>query len=115
MRGNKQGLRNLKIGSALWKSIKEFMLTTYVHAYHYLVDADRRLPEKLMWMSLHITTIAMAIAVVTSAWARFTENPTITTLETQHFSIYEINFPAIAICPNNKLSKKFVMNYASYL
>lgn len=112
---NKPLLKRLKVGSALWKSIKEFLLTTYVHSYHYLADLDRRLPEKLMWLVLHFFMLFTAINIVLIAWSRFTDNPTITTLESQHYSIYNLPFPAIAICPINKLSKKSVDTYAEYL
>lgn len=107
--------KKLKIGHALWKSVKEFLLTTYVHAYHYMVDADRHLPEKVMWIVIHFIMLFMAINIVTIAWGRFTDNPTITTLESQHFSIYNLPYPGIAICPNNKLSRESVDKYADYL
>lgn len=107
--------KQLKIGHALWKSIKEFLLTTYVHAYHYLAESDRSVPEKLMWLGIHSTTIVCSIAVVMSAWSRFTDNPTITTLESQHHSIYKIYFPAIGICQNNKISRTYATKYAEYL
>jgi hypothetical protein len=108
-------LKRLKIGNALWKSTKEFLLTTYVHAYHYLADADRHVPEKVMWGIFHLITLFSAINIVKIAWGRFTDNPTITTLESQHFSIYELPFPALAICPNNKMSNQSVDEYAEYL
>lgn len=108
-------LRRLKIGTALWKSIKEFMLTTYMHSYHYLADADRKIPEKIMWLCLHGTTLTLAINVVMIAWSRFTDNPTITQLESQHYSIYNIPFPAIAVCPTAKMSKSKAEQYADFL
>jgi amiloride-sensitive sodium channel len=116
MKINKKSLfKRLAIARALWKSIREFLSTTYVHAYHYLVDIDRRLPEKIMWSIFHLIMLSASMNIVLIAWSRFTDNPTITTLESQHYSIYNLNFPAIAICPNNKLSRKAVEEYADYL
>lgn len=109
------GIKRLKIGPALWKSVKEFLSKTYVHAYHYLADEDRKVPEKIMWFILHVTMLTIAINVVLFAWSRFTDNPTITTLENQHYSIYNIPFPAIGVCLNNKLSKTKVEEYADNL
>lgn len=108
-------LKRLKVGQAFWKSLKEFLLRTYVHAYHYLADADRKTPEKCMWLILHITMMTIALNIVMIAWSRFTDNPTITTLESQHYSIYNILFPAIGICVNNKLSNSSVDDYAEEL
>lgn len=49
------------------------------------------------------------------AWGRFTDNPTITTLESQQYSVLDIPFPAVAICSNNKISKSAADQYAQYL
>lgn len=49
------------------------------------------------------------------AWGRFTDNPTITTLESQHYSVLDIPFPAVAICSNNKISKNAADQYTQYL
>ncbi|KAG5683718.1 hypothetical protein PVAND_012983 [Polypedilum vanderplanki] len=108
-------LKRLKIGHALWKSVKEFLLTTYVHSYHYLADAEGGIPEKVMWLIVHFITLFSAINIVTIAWGHFTDNPTITTLESQHYSIYNLPFPALAICSNNKLSNESIYEYADYL
>jgi hypothetical protein len=108
-------LKKLKVGTALWKSVKEFLLTTYMHSYHYLADADRKIPEKIMWCILHGTTLTLAINVVMIAWARFTENPTITMLDSQHHSIYNLPFPGIAICPTAKMIKSKAEQYADFL
>lgn len=108
-------LRRLKVWPAFWKSIKEFLSTTYMHSYHYLADIDRKTPEKLMWLALHITMLTIALNVVMIAWSRFTDNPTITTLESQHHSIYSIPFPGIAVCPTAKISKIRAEEYADFL
>lgn len=49
------------------------------------------------------------------AWGRFTDNPTITTLESQQYSVLDIPFPAVAVCSNNKISKSAADQYAQYL
>lgn len=49
------------------------------------------------------------------AWGRFTDNPTITTLESQQYSVLDIPFPAVAICSNNKISRSAADQYAQYL
>lgn len=49
------------------------------------------------------------------AWGRFTDNPTITTLESQHYDVMDIPFPAVAVCNNNKISRSAADQYAQYL
>jgi amiloride-sensitive sodium channel len=68
-----------------------------------------------MWIILHMGMTVSAIYIVLFAWSRFTDNPTITTLESQHYSIYNLNFPAVSICSNNKISKKYAEEYAEFL
>lgn len=108
-------LKQLKISRALVKSFKEFLAKTLVHAYHYLVEPNRHIAERLMWITIHGTMTISAIYIVLFAWSRFTDNPTITTLESQHYSIFNLNFPAVAICSNNKISRAYVEKYADYL
>lgn len=43
------------------------------------------------------------------------DNPTITTLESQSHSVYELQFPGVAICQSNKISKRYAEAYADYL
>lgn len=128
-------MKRLKIARALLKSIKEFMSKTPVHAYHYLVEPNRHIAERLMWIVLHSTMTVSAIYIVINlfvqtnctgvkfinysqvlfAWARFTDNPTITTLESQHYSVFGLDFPAVGICSNNKISRARAEEYADFL
>jgi acid-sensing ion channel, other len=108
-------MQRLKIARALGKSLKEFLSKTAVHSYHYLVEPNRHKVEKGMWIILHCIMSIAAIYIVLFAWSRFTDNPTITTLETQHHSIYNLDFPAVAICSNNKISRTYAENYADFL
>lgn len=87
--------KQLKVARALAKSFKEFLAKTFVHSYHYLVEPNRHVAEKIMWGALHFTMTIVAIYIVLFAWARFTDNPTITTLESQQFSVFEQDFPGI--------------------
>lgn len=45
----------------------------------------------------------------------FSANPTFTSLESVNYPIHEIDFPAVAICPVNKISKKAALAYATEL
>lgn len=109
------GMKRLKFARPLGKSIKEFLSKTAVHSYHYLVEPNRHAAEKTMWIILHMTMSVSAIYIVLFAWSRFTDNPTITTLESQQYSIFGLDFPAVAICSNNKISRIYAENYADFL
>lgn len=108
-------MKKLNISQTFVKSFKEFLSKSDIHSYHYVVEPDRHILERLMWMVLHIVMTIISIYLVLFAWSRFTENPTVTNLESQHYSIYNLKFPAVAICPNNKISKSYAEEYADYL
>ena len=108
-------MKRLKVARAFGKSFKEFLTKTSVHAYHYLVEPNRNSIEKSMWIIIHLAMSISAIYIVLFAWSRFTANPTITTLESQHHSIFDLDYPAIAICSNNKISRTYAENYADFL
>lgn len=108
-------MKRLKFATAFAKSLKEFFAKTSVHAYHYLVEPNRLAVEKAMWIILHMTLSVTAVYLVLYAWSRFTDNPTITTLESQHHSVFNLDYPAVAICSNNKISRTYAENYADFL
>jgi hypothetical protein len=128
-------LKRLAFSKAIFKSFKEFLSKTAVHAYHRLVEPDRHWLEKSLWIVVHCFMLITSIYIVMFAWSRFTglnkgdemwkfeykifflltDNPTITTLESQHYSIFNLNFPGVAICSSNKISKLSAEAYADYL
>lgn len=128
-------LKRLAFSKAILKAFKEFLSKTAVHAYHRVVEPGRHWLEKLLWIIVHCFMLMTSVYIVMFAWSRFTgwirwwnesnsngkfslisiDNPTITTLESQHHSIYNLEFPGIAICSSNKISKQSAMAYADYL
>lgn len=107
--------KRIKLGKAASKSFREFLDKTYVHGCRYLVEPLRPVGEKVMWAAVLLTMVVASTYIVLFAWARFTENPTITTLESQHYSIFGLEFPAVAICPINKISRTYAEQYAERL
>lgn len=46
-----------------------------------------------------------AIVLMVLAWRRFQTTPTITTVETINYPIWNLEFPAVTVCSNNKVYK----------
>lgn len=46
------------------------------------------------------------------AFDGFVAKPTVTSLESVNYPNRDIEFPAVAVCPVNKISKKAAMDYA---
>ncbi|XP_050072210.1 pickpocket protein 28-like [Anopheles maculipalpis] len=85
------------------------------HCYRQLAQKDRSVWERLFWLLMLILEAATLVAIIISAWGKFTANPLITTL---HDTIYPINlvpFPAISLCNNNRISRTAALRYARQL
>ncbi|XP_049862803.1 sodium channel protein Nach-like [Schistocerca gregaria] len=73
--------------------------------------------SKFMWLTVIGLSIITAAYMVNVAWYLSERHPTLTTLETDHYPIWNIPFPAITICNTNQvlrsraleLSKKMVL------
>lgn len=48
-------------------------------------------------------------------WQAYSKNAVIVTTESNNFHIYEVNFPGVAVCNINKISKKKAIEFAEYL
>lgn len=57
--------------------------------------------------------VLFATYVCSTVLMTFLEDPTVTTLDLQEYTIYEAPFPSVAVCSNNKFSRKALQAYAS--
>jgi amiloride-sensitive sodium channel len=48
-------------------------------------------------------------------WLRFLESPTVTNVETTTYPIWNIPFPAVTLCNNNKVYQTAAMKLAANL
>lgn len=67
---------------------------------------------RLLWYAIQICALASAGYIFLYAFDGFVAKPTFTSLESVNYPIREIDFPAVAVCPVNKISKKAALNYA---
>ncbi|XP_065089501.1 pickpocket protein 28 [Ochlerotatus camptorhynchus] len=92
----------------LWENI-----TT--HCYRHMVQVDRSIWERLMWLLILIVETCALVAILNSAWDSFTSNPLITTLHDTLYPIKNVPFPAISLCNNNRISRSAATSYAEEL
>ncbi|XP_055585368.1 pickpocket protein 28 [Uranotaenia lowii] len=89
--------------------------TITTHCYRQLVQKDRSIWERLMWLGIIIIETIALVTILISAWNSFTENPLITTLHDTLYPIRHVPFPAISLCNNNRISRKAAIRYAEEL
>lgn len=57
----------------------------------------------IIWSSATVMGAVFAIVLMGLVWDRFQTTPTITTVETNNYPIWNVPFPAITICNINKV------------
>lgn len=67
---------------------------------------------RLLWYAIQLCAIFGAGYIFLHTFDGFVSKPTFTSLEKVDYPIHEIDFPAVAVCPVNKISKRAAMNYA---
>ncbi|XP_049536943.1 pickpocket protein 28-like [Anopheles darlingi] len=85
------------------------------HCYKQLANAERSIWERLFWLLALILEAATLVAIIVSAWGKFTANPLITTLHDTIYPIEHVPFPAISLCNNNRISRTAALRYAETL
>ncbi|XP_037932263.1 pickpocket protein 11, partial [Teleopsis dalmanni] len=96
---------------AFVKTSVEFFQKTSLNGFGLLYYIRRRKYQRLFWFLFILMGIGFATYVVLVTLLNFLHDPTVTELESQNYPIWQIPFPAIAICSVNKLSLFAVRNY----
>lgn len=68
-----------------------------------------------MWIIIHMVGASFLGVIIYRAWEDFTISPLVTTLHDTLYPSSEVPFPAVAICNNNRISKRAAIKYAEYL
>ncbi|XP_005178987.2 pickpocket protein 11-like [Musca domestica] len=67
---------------------------------------------RLFWFMFILMGISFAIFVCMSTMSSFLADPTVTTLDPQEHSVWDVPFPSIAVCSHNKLSRSAMRQFA---
>lgn len=59
----------------------------------------------MVWIVVCTLSLIFAVALMLLVYQRFRTTPTITTIETNNFPIWNVNFPAVTICDINKVHR----------
>lgn len=87
-------------------SVRQLLL--FNHIYLWCISCWHR----LFWYGIQLCALAASGYIFVYAFDVFSAKPTFTTLESVNYPVSELDFPAIAVCPVNKISKKAALEYA---
>lgn len=70
---------------------------------------------RLVWCAVCIVCISVAIVMMKIVWLRYKGSPTVTSVDTTNYPVWNIPFPAVTLCDNNKVYRPAAMKLAANL
>jgi len=67
------------------------------------VSSDRPIVHRTLWTVMCALGLAAAFVLINKVWTQYSTSPTITSVESTHFPIWNIPFPAVTVCQVNKV------------
>ena len=58
-----------------------------------------------MWVIIQVLATWGVVFIILDVWKEYINSPTVTTVDSTSHPIWEVPFPAVAICNINKISK----------
>lgn len=75
----------------------------------------RVLSNSCVWFLVIAATVCFAVCISMHSWALYTENPTVTSLQSQRYPVWMVPFPTVSVCSINRISRQAAKQYAAEL
>ncbi|KMZ05691.1 sodium channel protein Nach [Drosophila simulans] len=112
---NSKGQRKESLGSAFCLDMADLVRNISLQGYNKLLSPDLTLGQRLIWLLVHMATTVSLIVVLSLTWEQFVAQSFVTNLKDPLFPVENVPFPAVSICPNNRISRQAVIRYAEEL
>ncbi|XP_033609232.1 sodium channel protein Nach [Cryptotermes secundus] len=100
---SKQGKVTGKCSCSVKKYLIDFCKATSFHGLKYITEERRHWIERTLWTFMCTIGLAGATILINKVWTQYSTSPTITSVESTHFPIWNIPFPAVTVCQVNKV------------
>ncbi|XP_016998945.2 sodium channel protein Nach [Drosophila takahashii] len=110
-----KSLRKTSLGSAFCLDMADLLRNISLQGYNKLLSPDLTLGQRLIWLLLHMTTTISLVVVLSLTWEQFVAQSFVTNLKDPLYPVENVPFPAVSICPNNRISRQAVIKYAEEL
>jgi amiloride-sensitive sodium channel len=70
-------------------------------------------PYRILWATVLLASLVAAIIIVSIEWDNNDTNPTLIAMDTSHYPIWNIDFPAVTICGLNRIRKSRALSMSS--
>jgi len=81
----------------------------YFFACRYVLDNERNVVSRLIWLALVLAGIALALFQIQERITYYSENPTSTNVEVA--DVRQLRFPQVTICSENRYKKSNADQY----
>ncbi|XP_011050524.1 PREDICTED: pickpocket protein 28-like, partial [Acromyrmex echinatior] len=99
--GYRKCLAHVRVEKYLgWFNI--YCKNTSLHGFRYISMDGSSIIESVLWFMVCILSIVFCVILMLRLWANYSNNPIVTTIYTSN-PIWDVSFPAVTICNNNKV------------
>ncbi|XP_049861834.1 pickpocket protein 19-like [Schistocerca gregaria] len=92
-------------------SLRDYCANASVHGLRFLVDAGYRLPERVAWAGTCLLAVLGAVVMSLEVARRFGSRTTMTVVESTNYPVYEVAYPAVVVCDNNRVHWDKLLDY----
>lgn len=104
-----------KIESFLYKTFFDYLHSSQIHGYQFILSKKRPVTERLLWFVVMCAVIWFTIYLMLSANKILLESPVETSENPTRISVLSVPFPAIALCSENRISHSALMNFSQFM
>uniref|UniRef100_A0A1A9UYA5 Pickpocket protein 19 n=1 Tax=Glossina austeni TaxID=7395 RepID=A0A1A9UYA5_GLOAU len=84
-----------------------FCQSTSLHGFSYIARDDLTKAERIFWIIAVFAALITCMALMLAAYFWNSNSiPTVTVIDSSHYPIWQVPFPAITLCNFNKISKR---------
>ncbi|XP_017760977.1 PREDICTED: sodium channel protein Nach-like [Eufriesea mexicana] len=104
---------NARFVRTLLKYSKLYCRYTKLAGFRYFVEPEATWFDRTLWFLVYAVTVPAMVYTIYYGYLEFMENPIFTSVETEYFPTYQLDFPGIAICSINRISRRAAVELAN--
>lgn len=107
--------RQDRIKRWLFFTLLDYLGHSQIHGYKVIICKTRPYVDRAMWAMLALLNIIFTIWLIASIFFRLIRTPTVISQIAEQVAIQEVEFPAIVLCSENRISHKALLNYSEFM
>ncbi|CAI6368169.1 unnamed protein product [Macrosiphum euphorbiae] len=92
---------------------REYARYCTVHGVQYIFKDNSSVIERCAWLIIVLTSFVCASILVHTMWLKFNSSPTVTAVKDTHLALYSLPFPAVNVCPMDKIKRLVAHKYVA--